>query len=364
MTILSVCDNSDILSIIRVIKVVVTLIRIVVPIILIFSLSINYLKAVKSNDSDLISKANKSAVPKIIAALLVFYIPTFVNILADISSYDSNSYISCINNANSEYISKLVVTEAKLYVEAARQSLKRADYVVALSKVNKIKDNTSKEKYLKELKDIEEKIIAKEEAARQERENRQRASNIAEGVSGNIANILGVVYYNQCDSRWKDIQYDTGGGPNHTPATVCSSACGYTSFAMIAAGLNNNMSINPYTVIKHMRNISDGELTHRGYGAASFSEIAGNSKLAKYNLKAERISGSNVESALRSGKPVVALVPGHYVALSISSAGNIVLLDPFTGWADKRKKSGEFRSVKDIESIYGNISSAAAYSRR
>ena len=113
-----------------------------------------------------------------------------------------------------------------------------------------------------------------------------------------------------------------------------------------------------------MRNINDGELTRRGYGAASWNEIANNSKIAHYNLTCHEVKKSEIEDNLRAGKPVLALVPGHYVVFSYSSRGNVVLLDPYVNWADKRKKSGEYKSVKDIEAIYGNVRKAYAYSKK
>lgn len=365
MNIMSICDSADVLSVIRIIKIVITIIKIAVPIILILSLLLNYMSAVKSNDDNLLAAANKSTIPKLTAAILVFFIPTFVNILADVVSFNSDSYSNCISNANSEHISELIVNDAKIYLSLAKKTLTRADYNIAISKVKKIKDDSEREKYSAELKEIEEEIKKKEEEERKKREEQsnrggslEEVGDIPLGVSGSVENVLGVVYYNQCDKRWGNIKYDSGG------ATLCSSSCGYTSFAMIAAGLNNDMTINPYTVIKHMRNIKDGELTHRGYGAAPWGEIANNNKISKYNLSAQKISRSQIESSLNAGKPVLILVPGHYMVLSKSSAGNVVLLDPFTGWGSKSKKSGEYRSVSDIEKIYGAISSAAAYSRK
>ena len=50
MLITSICDNAEILSVIRIVKIIITIIKIVVPIILMVSLSINYLIAVKSSD--------------------------------------------------------------------------------------------------------------------------------------------------------------------------------------------------------------------------------------------------------------------------------------------------------------------------
>ena len=382
--VMSICDNADVLSVLRVVKIVINIIKIVVPIMLMLFLMIDYMKAIKNNDADALSKTNQLAVKKVIAVLLIFFIPTFVGLIVNISGHNPESYTACLQGATRENINTILVSDAKVYLKKAQKSLKRGDYNVAVTSAAKIKDNSSKEAIFKELEELEKKISEKE---KQEKEERERAAReamealtgtltgtttggggggsrpISPGVSGSVDNVMGVVWYQQCDSRWKNIEYDIGGGPNNTHATVCSSACGYTSFAMIAAGLNKDLSINPYSVIKYMRNISDGQLTQRGYGAASWNEIAGNDMIKHYNLSATFISTSEIEANLKAGKPVIALVPGHYIVLSYSANGNVVLLDPFVGWANQYKKSGEFKSVRDIEAIYGSISRAAAYSK-
>ena len=78
--ILNICDNGDVLSVMRIVNITVLIIKIAIPIILILSLSINYLKAVYTSDNDALVKANKQAVNKMIAAILIFFIPTFVNV--------------------------------------------------------------------------------------------------------------------------------------------------------------------------------------------------------------------------------------------------------------------------------------------
>lgn len=385
MLVMGICDNADILSVIRIVKIVITIIKVVVPIILILSLMLEYTKAVYKSDNDSLVKLKKATVAKITAAVLVFYIPTFIEVIADVSSFDSKNYSKCISNANKEYISELVVSDAKIYLSFAKQSLNRNDYNLAVNMVSKVKDTDKRKELETELSEIEKAIKDKEQKEEEEKERQRRkweeeerggssgggtshggggSTSFATGVSGNVDNVMGVFYYKQCDDRWKNIEYDIGGGPNGGHATLCSSACGYTSFAMIAGGLNNDTSINPYSVIKYFRNIKDGELTHRGYGAASWDEIANNSRIAHYNLTCETISRSDIESVLKAGRPVIALVPGHYIVLSYSSRGNVVLLDPYVNWGDSRKKSGEFKSVSDIESIYGGIRKAVAYSRK
>ena len=133
---LNVCDNPTVLEVMRIVKIILTIIRIVVPLILIISLMIGYTKAVANKDADALSKANKTAVAKVIAAILVFFIPTFVNIIGHITG--ETSYLSCINIASSESISESYKTMAQSYLNRAKTSLSLADYNNALNYVNKI----------------------------------------------------------------------------------------------------------------------------------------------------------------------------------------------------------------------------------
>ena len=366
MMILHICDLPDVLSVFRILNIVITIIKIVVPIILIVSLSINYLNAVKSNDYDALAKANKQLVPKIIAVVLIFYIPIFVDIIAGISYFDDGNYKKCLDNANKEYISSLIDTEARMALNVVKESSSSSDYYDALAKINKIKDAELRSSMMKELEALKPNIKNNSGGTPGTNNNNNNINiDISPGSSGSIYNSLGIIYYNQCDKRWGNIEYDIGGGTSENGhATVCSSGCGYTSFAMIAASLNNNFSINPYDVIKSMRNIKDGELTQRGYGSASWNEICGSSIVSsKYNLKCEYIKKNKIMDALNEGKPVIINVPQHYMVLSLNSSGKIVLIDPNTRWADSRKKSGEYNSISEIEDIYGAISVAGAYTK-
>lgn len=161
--ILDICENPTVLEIMRIVKIAVTIIRIVVPIILILSLMIGYTRAISSKDTDLLAKANKAAVAKAIAAILVFFIPTFVNIVVNIASGDNESYVSCINLATSENISAAYSNMAQKYLDQTKSSLSESDYNMALSYINKIDNESTKNKMLSELNDIKKYIdIAKE----------------------------------------------------------------------------------------------------------------------------------------------------------------------------------------------------------
>ena len=148
--ILNICDNGDVLSVMRIVNITVLIIKIAIPIILILSLSINYLKAVYTSDNDALVKANKQAVNKMIAAILIFFIPTFVNVLVKLGSSE-NGYSNCLTNATEEKISEAYVNQAQNTVDYAKNNKTRGNYSIAKSYVSTLKDKDEKERLNKEL---------------------------------------------------------------------------------------------------------------------------------------------------------------------------------------------------------------------
>ena len=163
--ILSICNNSTILSIFRIVKILIRIITISVPLILIISSMMMLLKNMQEGNNELVSKSLKSLVTKTIAAILIFLIPTFVRIIDDISSANIN-YESCIKGATSEGIDNALYDEALALVKTAKEKLRKSDYQVALSKVKKIKDDSKRESLLKELVEVKKKIDLSEEVNR------------------------------------------------------------------------------------------------------------------------------------------------------------------------------------------------------
>ena len=402
INILSLCDEPEILTVFKLVKTVLGLIRVVVPITLIVSLSLTYLSAVASKNDDLVHAAVKQSVGKIIAAILVFFVPTFANIIFSVATSD-DTYKTCLNNATTENIAAAYDSRASDLVKRAKDNVQYYTYAEALRSVRNVSDGNKKAQYESELADIKyilevKELIAlvqktkkmsdykkaaealegiKDDSIRQELDNQLQSiaatmnTKYGEYSSpGAIANALGLPYYSQCDSRWGNLTYDIGGGPNGGPATLCSSSCGYTSLSMVVAGMSRDMTVNPVTMVEGLRNISiaSGGMTYRGYGAASKSELTNSSFLAKYGIQARTLSTGSFDTtknsilgALDSNNAVVILVPGHYMTLSKGLNGGVVLLDPFTGWGDKRKQSGEY-SLDYIYEVYGGINRAAAYS--
>jgi len=144
--ILSFCDSPEVLSVMRIINMLVMVIKIIVPIALMVSLTLNYFKAVHSNDEDALNKANKSSVPKIIAAVLIFCIPTAINIIAKMTD-DNFEYSKCLSDATLEGIKVAYSNRIETLLSNAEESLTFEDYNIVKNYYDKLKDKGIKEQY-------------------------------------------------------------------------------------------------------------------------------------------------------------------------------------------------------------------------
>ncbi|MBR4177811.1 MAG: hypothetical protein IKR57_00510 [Bacilli bacterium] len=149
--ILGICDNVTTLKVIQIVRTVITIIKIVVPLILIISGMITFIRAVKDGET---SQALNRFYKKCIAAILIFLIPTFVNIIANTISDDTVELTKCIQNSTPEKISEVESQQAKTYIDKAKETLLESDYIVAQNVINNIKNQTKKNELNEEIKII------------------------------------------------------------------------------------------------------------------------------------------------------------------------------------------------------------------
>ena len=163
MNILSICSEPSIMEVMRIIVLFINIIKVVVPIILIISLMIKFAGAVTKNDQDLLNKAAKTAIPSAIAAVLIFLVPTFVDIIVRLT-FPNSSYSECISGISKETVSAAYNKKMDELISYAKESLTNADYSNAYSYLNNIKDKDEKEKYKAELEELKELIDKKNES--------------------------------------------------------------------------------------------------------------------------------------------------------------------------------------------------------
>ena len=99
---LDLCSDSRFLRILYLFKVITRLICIVVPILLILVLMVDTIKAIINSDDSKINALKKSGLTKIIMAVVVFLIPTFISVFLNLFKFAG--YDTCINNATPEKI--------------------------------------------------------------------------------------------------------------------------------------------------------------------------------------------------------------------------------------------------------------------
>ena len=159
--ILSICDSADVLSALRIVKILIQMIRIIIPILLMVSLMLDFAGAVASSDSDELNKALKSTIPKAIATLVILLFPQFVNITIHLVSND-DSYKNCLSNATVERISQIYAEEAEVYMKEAEKNMSRPALNLAKRAIRKIVDPELRKSYDERIEVVEKVIIAKE----------------------------------------------------------------------------------------------------------------------------------------------------------------------------------------------------------
>lgn len=177
MNILSICDNPDVLQVMRIINIVITVIKIAVPILLIIFIMVELIGAVA--DEEKFKKVTSGAVKKFIAALLIFLIPTLVQVIVVnvVGSNETNEeYKNCLKDLSVEQINKLYEKNALEAIVKAESTNNYNDYSNAVLLTHKIPDNDVRNEYMNRLNVVKAKIDLINE--NNKKNNSSNASNI------------------------------------------------------------------------------------------------------------------------------------------------------------------------------------------
>lgn len=92
--------NADSVRAFKVIGYIITTIKIIAPLCIIILASIDFFRAIMSNDEKAISVSTKSFIRRLIAGIIIFLIPTIVSAILDVLSPSIgdtkfNEYITC-----------------------------------------------------------------------------------------------------------------------------------------------------------------------------------------------------------------------------------------------------------------------------
>ena len=183
VNILGICQNGDVLSAFRIVNMVILIIKIVVPILLILTGMITLMNTIKVGNEDLLAKAKKQLVSNCIAAIVVFLVPTLVNVIVKTNGVE-NGYKACLTSATEEGITYAYITTADTLVAKAEETKMYNDYYAAVNALSKIKDETLRNDYNGRLNILYEDIKAKMDAENDKEKPTGDGSN-GGNVSGN-----------------------------------------------------------------------------------------------------------------------------------------------------------------------------------
>lgn len=109
---MDICNSSGVLRTFYILKIVLNIALIVLPIIVIVSTIISAFKVILDGKSDTMTNMLSLSFKRLIAALIVFFIPTLLSYaFEELVDLGVDSF-TCITNANLEYIEKLEQQEA------------------------------------------------------------------------------------------------------------------------------------------------------------------------------------------------------------------------------------------------------------
>jgi hypothetical protein len=139
----NICNQSGTLYVIMIAKYLINVLKILAPIIIIYSGIKELTKSVISGEPP--SKHVPLLVKKLIAALLIFFVPTIVNYAINslASTKPSSMMATCSKNANITYIKSLKAKEEKERLERMAQKQKEAEEAAKKANQKISADNAS-----------------------------------------------------------------------------------------------------------------------------------------------------------------------------------------------------------------------------
>ena len=148
------CEDGDVLTTIKNILVMVKIVKVVLPTIVILASIVSFSKTIGSNKEDNLKDATNKLIKRLIAAIIVVFIPTFINGIITLISTEQNNYELCIENANDESIKQAYYNKAKKLIQKARDTLEISYYREALNYLDNVKDKSQKEELNTDLEEV------------------------------------------------------------------------------------------------------------------------------------------------------------------------------------------------------------------
>lgn len=199
MYILSLCDVEEVQQILGIVKMIVDFIKIIVPIILMVSAMITLMLDIKAGNEDALAKSKKLLINKAIAAALIFFVPTLVDLVLNLAAGETE-YKKCFNVSSAVPTDETSINNASTYLTSAESSLDRKDYNKAYDSINKLEDETLKNEYLSGLEKLDELIKENEKTSKTTHTTRRITTNNG-GYGNNSGNITRTTRRNTTTNR-------------------------------------------------------------------------------------------------------------------------------------------------------------------
>lgn len=294
---LSVCTNSNILSVISLVKSILEIICTIIPIILMVMITADISKLVINPDDKNQRTVMKLIGGRTIAAIAIFFMPTIINIITSNLGTTNLAEMSCWKNANTETIA--------LYA-AQEEEAKR----LAAEEIEAAKGSAR----------VERELLAQE---------RERLRQVEEEKSQTVANYIKPYYQ-------KDYPH-----VQHHPAcgTIAACGCGPTSAAVVATAFLGEPGNDPVSAKNEICGVYNacGSYGTGWQGVISYLRGKGlNVSAVSYND-----SDAKIINTLKTGKELIIVVVadrgvcsnaftslGHFFVLSgVADNGQIEIVE-------------------------------------
>ncbi len=150
------CSKPFVLEIMRIVNTIISLFRIVVPLILIIIIIVSISKGITDGE-EVLNKAIKKSIFKLIAAILIFFVPTIVVTIFNLTLPNSE-FLDCLTVKTKEEISQIYLKREMELVAKAEETMEEKDYDAAYGYLNHIKDEKEKEDFKNRLSVVWEQI--------------------------------------------------------------------------------------------------------------------------------------------------------------------------------------------------------------
>ena len=171
------CTNPDILKVILFVKILINIVRIIVPIGLILFLSFDFFKNIIVNKEEDMKKNVMLAIKRILYAVAIFIIPTIVNFIIVTLGDVGVSHTDCIANADMNYINTRIVALAEEAYKKAKDNPTIANVIEAENSISKITDNKKRQELQSAIEEIRNSITAEAQQHLEEEQEQATATN-------------------------------------------------------------------------------------------------------------------------------------------------------------------------------------------